>query len=143
MFDYGVLLLLFRLKVFDDYNDEEVEVTRKELKLVRRLLKGKAPHADFDPYAVCSFHSCHAPTYMDINFEFLQIIYIILCLKFNFEFLQIIYIILFQMQPYVDWFKWDDAKHPLSNAPEPKRRFIPSKWESKKVRSPRVCVDSL
>jgi ribosome biogenesis protein ERB1 len=127
MFDYGVLLLLFRLKVFDDYNDEEVEVTRKELKLVRRLLKGKAPHADFDPYAVCSFHSCHAPTYMD----------------FNFEFLQIIYIILFQMQPYVDWFKWDDAKHPLSNAPEPKRRFIPSKWESKKVRSPRVCVDSL
>lgn len=37
------------------------------------------------------------------------------------------------MQPYVDWFKWDDAKHPLSNAPEPKRRFIPSKWESKKV----------
>ncbi|PPR95970.1 hypothetical protein GOBAR_AA24702 [Gossypium barbadense] len=37
------------------------------------------------------------------------------------------------LQPYVDWFKWDDAKHPLSNAPEPKRRFIPSKWESKKV----------
>ncbi|XP_062177370.1 ribosome biogenesis protein BOP1 homolog [Alnus glutinosa] len=74
------------LKVYDDYNDEEVEVTKQELKLVRRLLKGKAPHADFDPYA-----------------------------------------------PYVDWFKWDDAKHPLSNAPEPKRRFIPSKWESKKV----------
>lgn len=37
------------------------------------------------------------------------------------------------MQPYVDWFAWDGAKHPLSNAPEPKRRFIPSKWESKKV----------
>lgn len=37
------------------------------------------------------------------------------------------------MQAYVDWFKWDDAKHPLSNAPEPKRRFIPSKWEAKKV----------
>ena len=37
------------------------------------------------------------------------------------------------MQPYVDWFKWDGAKNPLSNAPEPKRRFIPSKWESKKV----------
>ncbi|GMY05090.1 ribosome biogenesis protein BOP1 homolog isoform X1 [Fagus crenata] len=74
------------LKVYDEYNDEDVEVTRKELKLIRRLLKGKAPHGDFDPYA-----------------------------------------------PYVDWFKWDDAKHPLSNAPEPKRRFIPSKWESKKV----------
>ncbi|XP_075651629.1 ribosome biogenesis protein BOP1 homolog isoform X2 [Castanea sativa] len=74
------------LKVYDEYNDEEVEVTKKELKLINRLLKGKAPHSDFDPYA-----------------------------------------------PYVDWFKWDDAKHPLSNAPEPKRRFIPSKWESKKV----------
>lgn len=36
-------------------------------------------------------------------------------------------------QPYVDWFKWDDSIHPLSSAPEPKRRFIPSKWEAKKV----------
>ncbi|KAI3472340.1 hypothetical protein Pfo_030914, partial [Paulownia fortunei] len=71
-------------KIYDEYNDEEVELTKEETKLVRRLLKGKAPHADFDPYA-----------------------------------------------PYVDWFAWDGAKHPLSNAPEPKRRFIPSKWESK------------
>lgn len=37
------------------------------------------------------------------------------------------------MQPYVDWFAWDGAKHPLSSAPEPKRRFIESKWENKKV----------
>lgn len=73
-------------KIYDEYNDEEVELTKKETKLIRRLLKGKAPHAEFDPYA-----------------------------------------------PYVDWFAWDGAKHPLSNAPEPKRRFIPSKWESKKV----------
>ncbi|MBA0833423.1 hypothetical protein Goarm_005872 [Gossypium armourianum] len=73
-------------KIYDEYNDEEVELTKEEIKHIRRLLKGKAPHAEFDPYA-----------------------------------------------PYVDWFKWDDAKHPLSNAPEPKRRFIPSKWESKKV----------
>ncbi|XVE83534.1 hypothetical protein DITRI_Ditri16bG0095000 [Diplodiscus trichospermus] len=73
-------------KIYDEYNDEEVELTKEETKLIRRMLKGKAPHAEFDPYA-----------------------------------------------PYVDWFKWDDAKHPLSNAPEPKRRFIPSKWESKKV----------
>ncbi|KAG8367480.1 hypothetical protein BUALT_Bualt16G0076400 [Buddleja alternifolia] len=73
-------------KIIDEYNDEEVELTKEETKLVRRLLKGKAPHADFDPHA-----------------------------------------------PYIDWFDWDGAKHPLSNAPEPKRRFIPSKWESKKV----------
>ncbi|KAJ4833071.1 Ribosome biogenesis protein 1 [Turnera subulata] len=74
------------LKIFDEYDDEEVEVTKEEANLIRNLLKGKAPHAEFDPYA-----------------------------------------------PYVDWFKWDDAKHPLSNAPEPKRRFIPSKSEHKLV----------
>lgn len=73
-------------KIYDEYNDEEIELTKEETRLVRRLLKGKAPHADFDQYA-----------------------------------------------DYVDWFKYDDALHPLSNAPEPKRRFIPSKWESKKV----------
>ncbi|XP_010260498.1 PREDICTED: ribosome biogenesis protein BOP1 homolog isoform X2 [Nelumbo nucifera] len=73
-------------KVYDEYNDEEVELTKEETRLIRRLLKGKTPHAEIDPYA-----------------------------------------------PYVDWFVWEDARHPLSNAPEPKRRFIPSKWESKKV----------
>ncbi|KAL8488580.1 hypothetical protein ACS0TY_024748 [Phlomoides rotata] len=73
-------------KIIDEYNDEEVELTKEETKLIRRMLKGKAPHADFDPYA-----------------------------------------------PFIDWFDWDGAKHPLSNAPEPKRRFIPSKWESKMV----------
>ncbi|KAK1260134.1 hypothetical protein QJS04_geneDACA002288 [Acorus gramineus] len=73
-------------KIYDEYNDEEVELTKSESKIIRRLLKGKTPHADFDPYA-----------------------------------------------PYVDWFTWEDKKFPLSNAPEPKRRFIPSKWEHKKV----------
>ncbi|VVA93192.1 unnamed protein product [Arabis nemorensis] len=73
-------------KIFDEYNDEQVELTKEERKLIRRLLKRKAPHADFDPYPA-----------------------------------------------YVDWFKWADPIHPLSSAPETKRRFIPSKWEAKKV----------
>ncbi|XP_068634739.1 ribosome biogenesis protein BOP1 homolog [Aristolochia californica] len=73
-------------KVYDEYNDEEVELTKQETKLIQRLLKGSTPHAEANPYA-----------------------------------------------PYVDWFVWDDKGHPLSNAPEPKRRFIPSKWEHKKV----------
>lgn len=73
-------------KIYDEYNDEEVELTKEETKLIRRLLKGKTPHAEVDPYA-----------------------------------------------PYVDWFEWKDKGHPLSNAPEPKRRFVPSKWEQKKV----------
>jgi hypothetical protein len=29
--------------------------------------------------------------------------------------------------------RYEDAIHPLSNAPEPKRRFVPSKWEHKTV----------
>ncbi|KAG0478999.1 hypothetical protein HPP92_013718 [Vanilla planifolia] len=73
-------------KIYDEYNDEEIELTKKEIKLIRRLVKGKTPNAEVDPYA-----------------------------------------------PYVDWFDWKDKGHPLSNAPEPKRRFIPSKWEHKKV----------
>ncbi|KAJ6389767.1 hypothetical protein OIU77_027982 [Salix suchowensis] len=79
-------IFLSRRKIYDEYNDEDVELTKEETKLIRRMLKGKAPHGDFDLYA-----------------------------------------------PYVDWFKWEDSKHPLSNAPEPKSRFIPSKWEAKKV----------
>ncbi|XP_042411799.1 ribosome biogenesis protein BOP1 homolog isoform X3 [Zingiber officinale] len=73
-------------KIYDDYNDEEVELTKEEVKMIHRMLRGKTPHAGVDPYA-----------------------------------------------PYVDWFEWEDKGHPLSNAPEPKRRFIPSKWEQKKV----------
>lgn len=73
-------------KIIDEYNDEEVELTKDEIKMIRRILKGKTPHAEVDPYA-----------------------------------------------PYVDWFDWEDKIHPLSNAPDPKRRFIPSKWEGKKI----------
>ncbi|CAE6085501.1 unnamed protein product [Arabidopsis arenosa] len=73
-------------KIYDEYNDEKVELTKKEIMFIHRMLKGKAPHADFDPHA-----------------------------------------------PYVDWFICDDARHPLSSAPEPKRRFLPSKSEAKMV----------
>ncbi|MCL7023451.1 hypothetical protein MKW94_015681 [Papaver nudicaule] len=71
--------------IYDEYNDEEVEIPKEWRKLIRRYLKGKTPHADVDPYP-----------------------------------------------EYVDWVK-HDAKHPLSNAPDPKRRFIPSKSEHKEV----------
>ncbi|KAB5563682.1 hypothetical protein DKX38_003736 [Salix brachista] len=35
-------------KIYDEYNDEDVELTKEETKLIRRMLKGKAPHGDFD-----------------------------------------------------------------------------------------------
>ncbi len=34
--------------------------------------------------------------------------------------------------PENDWFSRELQLHPLSSAPEPKRRFQPSKWEEKK-----------
>jgi ribosome biogenesis protein ERB1 len=38
-------------------------------------------------------------------------------------------------EPTIEWFtgKGKEMKMPLTSAPEPKRRFIPSKWEHKKV----------
>lgn len=74
-----------KLILHDEYNGEDVEITKKDRKLIQRFLKGKTPHAEVDPY----------PDYVD----------------------------------YVE----HHAKHPLSNAPEPKRRFIQSKWENKEV----------
>eukprot|EP00300_Choanocystis_sp_HF-7_P041941 c8720_g1_i1.p1 GENE.c8720_g1_i1~~c8720_g1_i1.p1 ORF type:complete len:811 (+),score=149.91 c8720_g1_i1:114-2546(+) len=38
--------------------------------------------------------------------------------------------------PYEDWesfFAFKDSAHPLVNKPEPKSRFVPSKWEAQKV----------
>jgi ribosome biogenesis protein ERB1 len=36
-------------------------------------------------------------------------------------------------EPTVEWFSSKKEIMPLSAAPEPKRRFVPSKWEAKKV----------
>ena len=46
--------LRFRRKIYDEYNDEEVELSKEERRLIGRILKGKTPHADVDPYAVCT-----------------------------------------------------------------------------------------
>ena len=35
-------------------------------------------------------------------------------------------------EPEVDWFTREPEIHSLHQGPEPKRRFMPSKWEEKK-----------
>lgn len=40
------------MKVYDEYNDEEVELTKDEINMIRRLRQGKIPHADVNPYEV-------------------------------------------------------------------------------------------
>lgn len=67
-----------------------VELTDKELDIIRRLQNAENPDADYDPY-----------------------------------------------QPTIEWFTGEGMERtmPLSAAPEPKRRFVPSKWEHEKVSS--------
>ncbi len=36
-------------------------------------------------------------------------------------------------EPIIEWFSGKEEIMPLSAAPEPKRRFIPSKWEASKI----------
>lgn len=48
-----------------------------------------------------------------------------------------------QVDPYPDeddWYSRDVSIHPLQSGPEPKRRFIPSKWEEKKYVYRYHCV---
>ncbi|KAK9829975.1 hypothetical protein WJX72_008983 [[Myrmecia] bisecta] len=72
--------------VYDEYNDEEIVLSKEEMQLIQRIRAGQFPHIEVNPY-----------------------------------------------EPEVDWFTRETEIHPLSSAPEPKRRFIPSKWEEKKV----------
>ena len=67
---------------------QQVQLTDKELDIIRRLERAENPDADYDPY-----------------------------------------------QPTIEWFtgKGQERQMPLSAAPEPKSRFVPSKWEHQKV----------
>jgi ribosome biogenesis protein ERB1 len=41
-------------KIYDEYNDEEVELTKEEVDMIRRIRQGKIPHAEVNPYEVNS-----------------------------------------------------------------------------------------
>lgn len=71
--------------IYDEYNDEEIVLSKEELGMILRIRKGQFPHVEVNPY-----------------------------------------------EPYIDWFTREPETQPLTNAPEPKRRFIPSQWEEKK-----------
>ncbi|WWC89811.1 ribosome biogenesis protein ERB1 [Kwoniella dendrophila CBS 6074] len=72
----------------DKLLQQSVQLTDKELDIIRRLERAENPDADYDPY-----------------------------------------------QPTIEWFTGEGKERimPLSAAPEPKRRFVPSKWEHKKI----------
>jgi len=74
--------------VEDKLLQKQVQLTDRELDIIRRLERAENPDKDFNPY-----------------------------------------------QDTIEWFtgKGNERVMPLSAAPEPKRRFVPSKWEHKKV----------
>ena len=76
------------MSVQDSALQQQVQLTDKELDIIRRLERGENPDGDYDSY-----------------------------------------------QDTIEWFTGPGMERimPLSGAPEPKRRFVPSKWEHKKV----------
>ncbi|KAK4684288.1 ribosome biogenesis protein ERB1, partial [Tremellales sp. Uapishka_1] len=72
----------------DKLLQQQVQLTDRELDIIRRLERAENPDAGYDPY-----------------------------------------------QDTIEWFTGEGRERvmPLSGAPEPKRRFVPSKWEHKKV----------
>ena len=74
--------------VEDKLLQQQVQLSDKELDIIRRLERAENPDADYDPY-----------------------------------------------ESTIEWFtgKGMERQVPLSAAPEPKRRFVPSKWEHMKV----------
>lgn len=72
--------------IYDEYNDEEIVLSKEELKMIQRIRMGKFPHLEVDPFP-----------------------------------------------EYNDFFTRETQIHPVLNLPEPKRRFVRSKWEEKKV----------
>ena len=72
--------------IYDEYNDEEITLSKEELKMVKAIRSGRFPHVGVEAF-----------------------------------------------EPEADWFSRDVSIHPLNAAPEPKRRFMPSKWEERAV----------
>ena len=72
--------------IYDPYNDEELTLSREELRTLMNIQQGRMPEVNIDPY-----------------------------------------------EDLVDWYTNEEDPHPVHNAPEPKRRFMPSKWEEKKI----------
>lgn len=51
-FSWDILVHVCRRKIYDEYNDEDVELTKEEIDLIRRIRDGRVPHAEVDPYEV-------------------------------------------------------------------------------------------
>jgi BOP1NT (NUC169) domain len=72
--------------IYDPYNDEELTLSKEELRVLMNIQRGRTTDVSIDPHA-----------------------------------------------DLVDWYSNTVDQAPMQNGPEPKRRFMPSKWEEKKV----------
>lgn len=124
----------FLRTVYDDYNDEEIVLTKDEMRMINRIRMGEGggwgcgarrqptppavqaatvvPHSGVP---ACLPRSPLPPPAQSAN------------LAGKFPHLEV--------DPFPEenhWFTKDVEVMPLTAAPEPKRRFTPSKWEEKK-----------
>ena len=144
--------------IYDEYNDEEIVLSKEEVELIQRVREGRFPDVEVRAkdrlvltlasilrYSLAernqtAWHQaalqscacalsrflCRCGLHRYHNFMYL---YKLL------SFCMPAWGLRMQVNPYepeADWFTREREIHPLSSAPEPKRRFIPSKWEEKK-----------
>ena len=57
-----------RKKVYDAYNDEEVQLTKEDMDVLRRIREGRTPHSSVNPYEVTCMH-CTACEREPVNQE--------------------------------------------------------------------------
>ena len=72
--------------IYDAYNDEELTLSKEELRVLMNIQQGNMPDVNINPH-----------------------------------------------EDLIDWYSNEVDPHPMHNGPEPKRRFMPSKWEEKKI----------
>jgi len=76
---------MYRWTIYDEENDEEIVLSKRDVQILRNLQTGTYAHPEFDPTAE----------------------------RYN----------------LIDIYSREREIHPLNDGTEPKRRFVPSKWE--------------
>ena len=106
-----------RRTVKDKQTMKEIVLTDQELEMIDNIQNKRYPASADDPYQVRTEHktSCvFRQRYRHLLHGTINICFVFL-------------------QPYIDHFTSIKMDHPISNRPEPKSRFLPSKWEHKKA----------
>lgn len=87
---------LHKWRIYDDENDEEIVLSKRDVQILRNMVGGKVAHPEFDPTS--------------------------------------------ETYNLTDIYSRDVEVMPLSHEDEPKRRFVPSKWEVREREAHNSCT---